>query len=436
MKQRTKVNIITMGCSKNLVDSEVLMKQLSINGFEVVADSDKDDAPIVIINTCGFINDAKEESVNTILSFTELRKKGKIDKLIVMGCLSEHYGKELSSEIPEVDRFYGKFDIPQIIKDLDGIYSESNFYQRIQTTPKHYEFLKIAEGCNHGCSFCAIPNFTGRYKSRKPESLIKEANELVADGVKELLIIAQDLSCYGKDLNGEFLLPELIRQLSDIKGLDWIRLHYTYPTEFPSEILTVMRERKNVCNYLDIPVQQISDNVLKLMHRRITGAETKQLLKKIRKEVPGISLRTTLLVGHPGETEQDFEELKDFIREYPFERLGVFTYSHEEDTYCYKHYKDDIPEDVKKRRASEIMEIQQHISAKMNHRYIGNILKVLIDREEEDSYVGRTEYDSPEVDGEVMIKKEKLLIVGNFYNVKITGASDYDLFGYVTFDKK
>jgi len=431
MKQNKKVNIISLGCSKNLVDSEVLIKQLSLNGFEVVADSDMDDAPIVIINTCGFINDAKEESVNTILSFAEARNKGKIEKLIVMGCLSARYGKDLSSEIPEVDHFYGKFDIPQILKDLGAVYFKNNFYQRIQTTPKHYAFLKIAEGCNHGCSFCAIPNFTGRYKSREPESLIKEAKELVACGVKELLIIAQDLSCYGKDLNGEFLLPELIRQLSDIKGLDWIRLHYTYPTEFPTEILTVMRERKNVCNYLDIPVQQISDNVLKLMHRRITGAETKQLLKKIRTEVPGISLRTTLLVGHPGETEQDFEELKDFIREYPFERLGVFTYSHEEDTYCYRHYKDDVPEEVKKRRASEIMEIQQQVSANFNQQYIEHTLKVLIDSEQEDSYIGRTEYDSPEVDGEVIIKKKKPLIVGNFYQVEITGASDYDLFGYV-----
>ena len=433
MKHNRKVNLITMGCSKNLVDSEVLMKQLSLNGFDIVADSDKDDASIVIINTCGFINDAKEESVNTILSFTEARKKGKIDKLIVMGCLSEHYGKDLSSEIPEVDHFYGKFDIPKILKDLGAFYFENKFYQRIQTTPKHYAFLKIAEGCNHGCSFCAIPNFTGRYKSREPESLINEAKELVAGGVRELLIIAQDLSCYGKDLNGEFLLPELIRQLSDIKGLDWIRLHYTYPTEFPTEILTVMRERSNVCNYLDIPVQQISDNVLKLMHRRITGAETKQLLKKIRKEVPGISLRTTLLVGHPGETDKDFEELKKFITEYPFERLGVFTYSHEEDTYCYRHYRDDVPDEVKKRRASEIMELQQQISAKLNNKRIGHTLKVLIDSEDDESYIGRTEYDSPEVDGEVIIKKKKPLIVGNFYNVAITGASDYDLFGDVNY---
>ncbi|MBK5203678.1 MAG: 30S ribosomal protein S12 methylthiotransferase RimO [Prolixibacteraceae bacterium] len=431
MKQNTKVNIITMGCSKNLIDSEVLIKQLSLNGFDVVADSDKDDASVVIINTCGFINDAKEESVNTILSFADARKKGRIEKLLVMGCLSAHYGKVLSQTIPEVDRFYGKFDIPQIIKDLNGVYFANKFYQRVHTTPSHYAFLKIAEGCNHGCSFCAIPNFTGRYKSREPESLIKEAKELVTGGVKELLLVAQDLSCYGKDLNGEFLLPELVRQLSDINGLEWIRLHYTYPTEFPTEILTVMRERNNVCSYLDVPVQHISNNVLGLMHRRITGSETKQLLKKIRKEVPGISLRTTLLVGHPGETEQDFEELKDFIREYPFERLGVFTYSHEEDTYCYRHYKDDVPEEVKKSRASEIMEIQQNISAKLNRRYIGSTLKVLIDREEEDSYIGRTEYDSPEVDGEVIIKKEKPLITGNFYQVNITDTSDYDLFGDV-----
>lgn len=431
MRQNAKINIITMGCSKNLVDSEVLMKQLSINGFNVVADSDKDDASIVIINTCGFINDAKEESVNTILRFANARQKGKIKKLLVMGCLSAHYGEVLSQTIPEVDRFYGKFDIPQIIKDLDGVYSANNFYQRVLTTPSHYAFLKIAEGCNHGCSFCAIPNFTGRYKSREPESLIKEAKELVAGGVKELLIVAQDLSCYGKDLNGEFLLPELIRELSEIKGLEWIRLHYTYPTEFPLEILTVMRERKNVCNYLDIPVQHISNNVLGLMHRRITGSETKQLLKKIRKEVPGISLRTTLLVGHPGETEKDFKELKDFIKEYPFERLGVFTYSHEEDTYCYKHYKDDVPEDVKKSRASEIMEIQQNISAELSYRRLGSTLKVLIDREEEDSYIGRTEYDSPEVDGEVIIKKEKKLIIGNFYQVKINYTSNYDLYGDV-----
>lgn len=430
MRQK-KVNIVTLGCSKNLVDSEMLLNQLDLNGFKVVHDSEQDDADIVILNTCGFIADAKEESVNTILNFVDARKEGKLDKLLVMGCLSARYKEDLTKEIPEVDKFYGKFDFKEIVKDLNATFYEQKMYHRVQTTPSHFAYLKISEGCNRHCSFCAIPQFTGSHKSRSIESLLEEARELVARGVKELLIIAQDLSYYGIDMYGESKLAELINRLADIEGLEWIRLHYTYPSKFPTDVLTVMRERSNVCKYLDIPLQHITDRMLGMMRRKIDRKETIALIEKIREEVPGIALRTTFLVGHPGETQEDFDELKTFIREYPFERMGVFAYSSEDDTYAFRMYNDDIPQEVKEARAAELMEMQQQISADLNLKQIGKTVRVLIDREEEDFFVGRTEYDSPEVDGEVLIEKTQSLQIGNLYSVNITGSDDFDLYGEV-----
>lgn len=425
--------MVTLGCSKNLVDSELLLNQLNLNGFKVVHESDKDDANIVILNTCGFIADAKEESVNTILNFAEARKSGKLDKLFVMGCLSARYKDELAREIPEVDKFYGKFDIRQIVSDLNADFFEQKLYHRVHATPSHFAYLKISEGCNRYCSFCAIPQFTGNHQSRSMESLLDEARDLVAEGVKELLVIAQDLSYYGIDSYGESKLAELIDQLADIDGLQWIRLHYAYPFKFPHDVLRVMRERENVCKYLDIPLQHISDHMLGMMRRRITKEETINLIKKIRKEVPGIALRTTFLVGHPGETEEDFNELKSFIRRYPFERAGVFAYSNEEDTYAYKTYQDDIPQELKEQRAAELMDIQQVISLGLNNKLIGRELRVLIDREEADCFTGRTEFDSPEVDGEVLIGKSHGIRVGHFYPVIITGATEFDLYGKIEY---
>lgn len=427
--KRGKVNILTLGCSKNLVDTEMLLNQLDLNGYEVVHDSEEDDSNIVILNTCGFIADAKEESINTILNFVDARKAGKLDKLLVMGCLSARYKEELTKEIPEVDKFYGKFDFKEIVEDLNATFYDQKMYHRVQTTPAHFSYLKISEGCNRHCSFCAIPQFTGNHKSRSMESLIAEAKLLVAGGVKELLIIAQDLSYYGIDLYGESKLAELIDRLADLEGLEWIRLHYTYPSKFPLDVLKVMRERDKVVKYLDIPLQHITDHMLGMMRRRISREETISLINKIRQEVPGIALRTTFLVGHPGETEADFEELKAFIQEYPFERMGVFAYSSEDDTYAWKMYEDDIPQEVKEARAAELMELQQDISAKFCQQQIGKTLNVLVDREEEDYFIGRTEFDSPEVDGEVLIEKSVEIQAGNFYPVLITDASEFDLFG-------
>jgi ribosomal protein S12 methylthiotransferase len=426
--KRGKVNIMTLGCSKNLVDSEMLLNQLDLNGFKVVHDSDEEDANIVILNTCGFIADAKEESVNTILNFADARKAGKLDKLLVMGCLSARYKEDLTREIPEVDKFYGKFDFKEIIKDLNANFYEQKMYHRVKTTPAHFAYLKISEGCNRHCSFCAIPQFTGNHKSRDMESLVEEARSMVEGGVKELLVIAQDLSYYGIDRYGESKLAELIDRLAAIEGLEWIRLHYAYPSKFPMDVLRVMRERKNVVKYLDIPLQHITDKMLGTMRRKINKEETIQLIKKIREEVPGIALRTTFLVGHPGETEADFQELKTFVQKYPFERMGVFAYSSEDDTYAYKMYKDDIPQEVKEARADELMEMQQAISARFSQQQIGKELRVLVDREEEDYFVARTEYDSPEVDCEVLIDKTDAIQVGNFYRVKINDATEFDLF--------
>ncbi|WP_339734761.1 30S ribosomal protein S12 methylthiotransferase RimO [uncultured Sunxiuqinia sp.] len=430
--KRGKVNITTLGCSKNLVDSEMLLNQLDLNGFKVVHDSEDDDANIVILNTCGFIMDAKEESINSILSHAQARKSGKLDKLLVMGCLSARYKEDLEKEIPEVDKFYGKFDYKQIIQDLNANFFEQKMYHRLKTTPSHFSYLKISEGCNRHCSFCAIPQFTGIHKSRSIESLLEEAQTLVDSGTKELLIIAQDLSYYGIDMYGESKLAELIDRLADIKGLEWIRLHYAYPSKFPMDLLKVIRERHNVASYLDLPLQHISDRMLGRMRRKITKDETISLINRIREEVPGIALRTTFLVGHPGETEEDFEELKAFVAEQKFDRMGVFAYSDEDDTYAFKMYEDDVPEDVKQERAAELMELQQNISEKLNTEKVGKTLKVLIDREEADYFVGRTEFDSPEVDGEVLVEKEESIQIGQFYPIQIADSTEFDLIGKVS----
>ena len=426
-----KVNIISLGCSKNLVDTELLLKQLVKAGYEVAVDAEKEEADIVIINTCGFIGDAKEESVNTILEQVRRKTDGEVDRILVMGCLSQRYKSELEVEIPEVDAYFGKFDWKGILNYLGNSYDETIRNQRLLTTPSHYAYLKIAEGCNRTCSYCAIPIMTGKYQSREMEEILEECRNLVKNGVKELLVMAQDLTYYGTDLYGENKLAELISRMADIEGVVWIKLHYAYPAGFPVEILKVMRERENVCNYLDIALQHCSDSMLQIMRRGVSKEHTISLVNKIRKEVPGIFLRTTLMAGHPGETEKDFEELCAFVREMKFERLGVFAYSHEEDTYCDKYYKDDVPLKVKKRRTEKIMEIQREISREVNDSMIGKTMRVLIDRKEEDYYIGRTEYDSPEVDPEVLIHSDKLLKIGEFYDVKITGAYDYDLTGEV-----
>ena len=420
-----------MGCSKNLVDTELLLKQLVKAGYEVAVDAEKEEADIVIINTCGFIGDAKEESVNTILEQVRRKTDGEVDRILVMGCLSQRYKSELEVEIPEVDAYFGKFDWKGILNYLGNSYDETIRNQRLLTTPSHYAYLKIAEGCNRTCSYCAIPIMTGKYQSREMEEILEECRNLVKNGVKELLVMAQDLTYYGTDLYGENKLAELISRMADIEGVVWIKLHYAYPAGFPVEILKVMRERENVCNYLDIALQHCSDSMLQIMRRGVSKEQTISLVNKIRKEVPGIFLRTTLMAGHPGETEKDFEELCAFVREMKFERLGVFAYSHEEDTYCDKYYKDDVPLKVKKRRTEKIMEIQREISREVNDSMIGKTMRVLIDRKEEDYYIGRTEYDSPEVDPEVLIHSDKLLKIGEFYDVKITGAYDYDLTGEV-----
>ena len=375
-----KVNIISLGCSKNLVDTELLLKQLVKAGYEVAVDAEKEEADIVIINTCGFIGDAKEESVNTILEQVRRKTDGEVDRILVMGCLSQRYKSELEVEIPEVDAYFGKFDWKGILNYLGNSYDETIRNQRLLTTPSHYAYLKIAEGCNRTCSYCAIPIMTGKYQSREMEEILEECRNLVKNGVKELLVMAQDLTYYGTDLYGENKLAELISRMADIEGVVWIKLHYAYPAGFPVEILKVMRERENVCNYLDIALQHCSDSMLQIMRRGVSKEQTISLVNKIRKEVPGIFLRTTLMAGHPGETEKDFEELCAFVREMKFERLGVFAYSHEEDTYCDKYYKDDVPLKVKKRRTEKIMEIQREISREVNDSMIGKTMRVLIGR--------------------------------------------------------
>lgn len=424
------VDVVTLGCSKNLVDSEQLMRQFDALGYRVRHDAKNPDGEIVIINTCGFIGDAKEESINTILQFADLRKQNKIGKLFVMGCLSERYLKELRLEIPEVDKFYGKFNYTDILKEIGQEYRADLRLERTLTTPNHYAYIKISEGCNRTCSYCAIPIITGRHRSRSMEDIETEVKGLVANGVKEFQLIAQDLSYYGQDRYKTLKLAELTERLSDIPGVEWLRLHYAYPTQFPYDILKVIRERDNVCNYLDIALQHVSDNMLSKMRRNITSTQTYELIDRIRTEVPDIHLRTTLLLGHPGETEDDVEELKEFVRKARFERLGAFAFSNEEGTFAYKTYADDIEDEVKQRRVDEIMSIQQGISAEINQTKIGKTLKVMIDRVEDEYFVGRTEYDSPEVDPEVLIPvSTEGVRQGEFYNAKIIDATDFDLYG-------
>ncbi len=432
---KNEIDIITLGCSKNLVDAERLMHQLSELGYTCVHDSDNPQGEIAIINTCGFIGDAKEESINTILQFAERKTKKKLRKLYVMGCLSERYLHELEAEIPEVDKYYGKFNFMELLSELTPksnqfpLQGAEGAWKREITTPQHYAYLKISEGCNRMCSYCAIPLITGRHVSRPMEEILDEVRWLVGQGVKEFQVIAQDLSYYGIDLYKESKLAEFISQMADIEGVEWIRLHYAYPTKFPYDILPVMREKKNVCKYLDIALQHISDNMLSLMRRHTTKAETYALLNRIREEVPGICLRTTLLLGHPGETEADVAELKQFVKDMRFDRLGAFAYSDEEGTYANKHYTDDIPQEVKQQRVDEIMSLQETIAAELNAEKVGKRLRVIIDRKEDDYFVGRTEFDSPEVDQEVLIKAEGTsLSIGDFYEVEITAAETFDLY--------
>lgn len=428
---KNEIDIITLGCSKNLVDAERLMHQLELAGYRCVHDSETPKGEIAVINTCGFIGDAKEESINTILQFAERKTHKQLRQLYVMGCLSERYLHELETEIPEVDKWYGKFDFMHLIDDLKAQpkSEEGCGYKRTLTTPKHYAYIKISEGCNRFCSYCAIPLITGRHTSRPMEEILDEVQWLVGQGVKEFNVIAQDLSSYGLDLYKEHRLPELIDRMAQIDGVHWIRLHYAYPTDFPDELLEVMARHPNVCKYLDIALQHCSDHVLQLMRRHITRAEQDALLTRIRARVPNVCIRTTLLVGHPGETEEDFEELKQWVREMRFDRMGAFAYSDEEGTYANLHYKDDIPQDIKDRRVAEIMAIQQDISGELMRQKEGKTMEVVIDREEPDYYIGRTQFDSPEVDCEVLIDKEHTLQIGDFYPIRIIRTEEFDLYG-------
>ena len=432
--KKNRVDVITMGCSKNLVDSERLMRQLQECGYEVTHDCEEPCGAIAVINTCGFIGDAKEESINTILEYVEAKQEGQIKHLFVMGCLSERYLADLEAEIPEVDKYYGKFDWDKLITDLQDIVPPTKPYERYITTPSHYTYLKISEGCNRFCAFCAIPIITGRHTSVPMEQLLDEVRDLVARGVKEFNVIAQDLSSYGLDLYGKMMLPELIDQMAQIEGVEWIRLHYAYPAQFPYEVLPVMAKHNNVCKYLDIALQHVSDNVLSNMRRHINKEETLSLIERIRKEVPGIHLRTTLMVGFPGEGEKEFEELKEFVQNVRFERMGAFAYCEEEGTYAEKHFEDSIPQEVKDERLSELMEIQETISFECNEQKVGSTMRVVVDREDEDYFVGRTQYDSPEVDPEVLIEKTKQLEIGVFYDVKIKEALPFELIGEVVND--
>lgn len=437
--RKGEIDIITLGCSKNLVDAERLMRQLELAGYRCVHDSPQPKGEIAIINTCGFIGDAKEESIEMILQFAERKNRGKLGKLYVMGCLSQRYAKELPAEIPEVDGWFGKFDFLGIVNTVQEFRSlgvqeiQSETYERMLTTPSHYAYLKIAEGCNRYCSYCAIPLITGKFTSRTIEEILEEVKWLVGKGVKEFNVIAQDLSSYGLDIYGEHRLAELLDRMAQVEGVEWIRIHYTYPTDFPYDILPVMAKHSNICKYMDIALQHCSDNMLKLMRRRITREEQDALIARIRKEVPGICLRTTLLVGHPGETEEDFNELCEWVKEMKFDRLGAFAYSEEEGTYAARHYKDDIPQDEKDRRVDTIMALQQTISSEILSQMVGTQQRVVIDREEADYYIGRTQYDSPEVDCEVLIAKggdkaKGKLKIGEFYTVNIIKSEDFDLY--------
>jgi len=434
MKSKTlkkdKVNIITLGCSKNLVDSEVLSGQLSANAIDVVHENKKFDHNIVVVNTCGFIDKAKEESINTIIDQVELKRRGKLDKVYVTGCLSERYRGDLEAEMPEVDAWFGTMELPLILKKFEADYKAELGGERLLSTPQHYAYMKISEGCNRTCSFCAIPLMRGQHISKPIEELVAEAEGLVKKGVKEIMLIAQELTYYGLDIYKKRELPRLLNALADVKGIEWIRLHYAYPSKFPLEILDVMRERDNICKYLDMPLQHASNNMLKAMRRNITREEMGELIQQIREKVPGICLRTTLIAGFPGETEEDVEELKDFLREHRFDRVGIFSYSHEENTGAYD-LEDNISAELKAERAQEIMEVQKEISYEKNQEKIGRIFKVLIDKKEAGRYLGRTEFDSVEVDNEVVVHSTKKLIPGDFVQVKITKAYDYDLEGEV-----
>ena len=430
--KKKKIDIITLGCSKNLVDSEQLIRQLEEIGYDVAHDDDNPDGQIAVINTCGFIGDAKEESINMILDFAQRKEEGDLAKLYVMGCLSERYLKELAVEIPQVDKFYGKFNWKELLADLGDSYHDELYIDRTLTTPKHYAYIKISEGCDRKCSYCAIPIITGKHVSRPIEEIVDEVKLLVSRGVKEFQIIAQELTYYGIDLYKKQNIAELIQRISDIPGVEWIRLHYAYPAHFPEDLFKVMRERDNVCKYMDIALQHISDNMLSKMRRQVNKKDTYELIEKFRKEVPGIHLRTTLMVGHPGESEADFEELKKFVRDAKFDRMGAFAYSEEEGTYAAKHYEDNISYDDKQKRLSELMDIQQGISAELTALKIGKQMKVVIDRIEGDYYIGRTEFDSPEVDPEVLIKSDGInLNIGEFYKAEILDSDDFDLYAKI-----
>ena len=430
--KKNQIDIVTMGCSKNLVDSETLMKLFEDNGYHCVHDPKRPQGEIAVINTCGFIEDAKQESIDTILEVIQAKEEGRLRKLYVMGCLSQRYQKELEAEMPEVDKFYGKFNYKELLKELGKAEVPACSGTRHLTTPHHYAYIKISEGCNRRCAYCAIPIITGKHVSRPMDEILDEVRQLVADGVKEFQIIAQELTYYGVDLDGKHHITELISRMADIPGVKWIRLHYAYPNQFPLDLLDVMREKPNVCKYLDIALQHISDNMLNRMHRHVSKQETIDLLKTIRERVPGIHIRTTLMVGFPGETQEDFHELLEFVRTQRFERMGAFAYSEEEGTYSANNYEDDVPAEVKQRRLDELMILQQEISAEVEAEKVGKILKVIIDRKEGDYYIGRTEFCSPEVDPEVLITAgEKRLRVGCFYNVKITQSEEFDLYGEV-----
>lgn len=430
--KKNKVNVVTLGCSKNLVDSEVLMGQLRANKFEVNHESEKDDASIVIINTCGFIDNAKQESIDTILRYVDAKQAGKVDKVYVTGCLSQRYGPELEKEIPDVDAYFGTRDLPKLLKTLKADYKHELIGERLLTTPSHYAYMKISEGCDRKCSFCAIPLMRGDHISVPMESLVKQAQGLVKNGVKEIMLIAQDLTYYGLDIYKKRNVAELIRKLSDVEGLDWMRLHYAFPSGFPMDIIDAIKDCSNVCHYLDMPLQHVSDNMLKAMRRGTTKEKSTRLVEAIRDKVPDVAMRTTFLVGYPGETEKDFEELIEWVEKMRFDRAGAFTYSHEENTHAHKA-EDNVPDEVKKERAERLMAVQCEISNELNQKKVGKTLKVLFDRKEGGYYIGRTEHDSPEVDNEVLVKADKntYLRIGDFANVKITSAGDYDLYGDV-----
>lgn len=430
--KKGQIDIITMGCSKNLVDSETLMAKFEKAGYKCTHDAKRIEGEIVVVNTCGFIEDAKQESIDTILELVQAKEEGRIGKLFVMGCLSQRYKEDLEKEIPEVDKYYGKFNYKQLLVDLgepETPVTESA--ERHITTPRHYAYIKISEGCDRHCAYCAIPIITGRHVSRPKEEILAEVRELVERGVKEFQIIAQELTYYGVDIDGKRYIADLIADIADIKGVKWVRLHYAYPNQFPLELLDVIREKPNVCKYLDIALQHISDNVLTRMHRNVSKKETMELIEKIREGVPGIHLRTTLMVGFPGETEEDFRELVDFVKWARFERMGAFAYSAEDGTYSAEHYEDDVPQEEKQRRLDKLMAVQQRISAEVEVLKVGTVLKTIVDRKEGDYYIGRTEFCSPEVDPEVLIKADHRLRVGNFYNVHITDSDDFDLYGEV-----